>query len=272
MNLSQANVAILAGAFRTLLAGVLGWVVSKGYLTSDLLNTLLLGAGTLGLCAWSIVSKQGDAAQLYSSILGAGRNILTVALTYAAGKGWIATDQVAGMVAAAGTITVALWSSESKYLTLKRTAPVMLACLLFPLAMMGCASLGLGNDPQQVVYNVGEGFLGPLSTLDTLSAGGLVRIPTKACAALDAVSTSFSAAETTVRDPNFQNGTTYQQIITALDNAAAAAVAIIAELALSAHQPMNQHAVAPPSGDPTGGDWTTLNSAISSDVAAIKCM
>lgn len=272
--MNPTKAAMLAGAFRTLLAGALGWVVAKGYIPSDTLNVILLAVGSIGIAYWSIVTKQGPASEWYPMILGAARNLLTVFLTWAAGKGWIASDQVAPMIAAIGTIVAAFWSTEAKYLSVgvKRIASVILIGGFTMFGLGGCATF-TGDTDQSAVFNAGEAFLGPVQTLGLVSQAGVVKIPNQACLALSSAMTAFNAAENTVRDPNYQSGNTSQQVLTALNNAISAAVLIAVQIAASAHQPMQAGPAKATlvTGDPTSDQWSTLNMQLQSAVANVKC-
>lgn len=46
------------GVIRTILAAVGGWVVAKGWISSDLLTAILGGGGTIFIAAWSFLSKK----------------------------------------------------------------------------------------------------------------------------------------------------------------------------------------------------------------------
>ena len=46
------------GVVRTILAAAGGFIVAKGYIDAETLNTLLGGAGTLFVAIWSIMSKR----------------------------------------------------------------------------------------------------------------------------------------------------------------------------------------------------------------------
>lgn len=115
--MSQTQISILAGAFRAVLAGLLGYVVTHGYITSDALNAILLFVGTAAIVIWSYVDKHGNATDLFPTLMGPARNLAVVALTYASGRGWISANDIAGIMGGAAVLVAALWSAESKVLS-----------------------------------------------------------------------------------------------------------------------------------------------------------
>lgn len=115
--MTQTQISVLAGAFRAVLAGLLGYFVTHGYIQSDALNAILLFVGTAGIVIWSFVDKQGNAAQLFPALMGPARNLAVVALTYAAGRGWINASDITAILGGGAVLFAALWSAESKVLS-----------------------------------------------------------------------------------------------------------------------------------------------------------
>jgi hypothetical protein len=115
--MSQTQISILAGAFRAVLAGLLGYFVTHGFITSDALNAVLLFVGTAAILAWSYFSKRGNATLLFPSLMGPARNLAVVALTYAAGRGWINASDIGAIMGGGAILVAALWSAESKVLS-----------------------------------------------------------------------------------------------------------------------------------------------------------
>lgn len=115
--MNPTTIAILAGALRTALSGVLGFVVARGWIPGALFNEILLGVAMLLICAWSVLQKRDTWQNLFPMITGVLRNLLTVALTYAAGRGWIGAGDAPDIVAAVGTLAAGLWSAEHKVQT-----------------------------------------------------------------------------------------------------------------------------------------------------------
>lgn len=118
--MNPTAIAVLAGALRTVLSALLGYVVARGWIPGALLNEILLPVAMLLICAWSVAQKLSTWQGLFPMITGVLRNLLTVALTYAAGRGWIGAGDAPGIVAALGTMAAALWSAEHKTQTTPR--------------------------------------------------------------------------------------------------------------------------------------------------------
>lgn len=139
--MNSQQISMLAGAFRAVLAGLLGYFVTHGYINSDFLNAALLFVGTAGIVVWSYLDKQGNATDLFPALMGPARNFAVVALTYAAGRGWIDAKDIAGIMGGAAVIAAALWSMESKYLSVRRIAPVLICCALALPMLVACADV-----------------------------------------------------------------------------------------------------------------------------------
>jgi len=115
--MSPTTIAVLAGSLRTVLSAALGFVVAKGWIPGTVLNDVLLGVATLLICAWSVEQKSSTWQGLFPMITGVLRNLLTTALTYAAGRGWIGAGDAPAIVASVGTLAAGLWSAEHKVQT-----------------------------------------------------------------------------------------------------------------------------------------------------------
>lgn len=115
--MNPTTIAILAGSARTVLSALLGFVVARGWIPGALLNEILLPVATLLICMWSVTQKLNTWQGLFPMVTGVLRNLLTVALTYAAGRGWIGAGDAPGITAALGTMAAALWSVEHKVQT-----------------------------------------------------------------------------------------------------------------------------------------------------------
>lgn len=269
--MTQQQIAIFAGALRAVLAGALGWFVTAGYVSSAMLNDTLLFFGTVGICAWSFLAKQGDAKQWYPALMGPARNFAVTALTYAVGRGWVRQEDVAPMIAGAGVLFAALWSAESKFLTHRGMRNILIFCIagLPALGLMGCGIVNIDTtDAQTAVYTSGQTMANLLPFADAWPGA----LPQPFCKAVGVANIAFQNAETTVRDPNFKDGQDTQKILVALQNAVIALGEAWAEVALTAPKPPSRSApLISLTGDPGDSDWDALNAQLAQETSTLKC-
>lgn len=269
--MTQQQIAILAGALRAVLAGALGWFVTGGYVSSDMLNDAILFFGTCGICGWSFISKQGDATAIFPALMGPARNFAVTMLTFAVGKGWVRQEDVGAMVAGAGVLFTALWSAESKYFTHRGLRNLTIFCVaaLPALGLMGCGIVNIDTtDAQTTVYTSGQTIANLLPFADAWPG----QLPAPFCKAVGVANIAFQNAETTVRDPNFKDGQDAQKILVALQNAVIALGEAWAEVALTAPKPPARSApLISLTGDPGDSDWDALNAQLAQETSTLKC-
>lgn len=134
------KMGILTGAFRAVMAGALGYFTTHGYISSELLNDILMFVGCAVIVTWSYLDKQGDAQKLFPSLMGPARNLGVALLTFAAGRGWITSADIGPMMGGVTVLVATLWSSESKVLSIKKYGNMLILALMIPMFLMGCAT------------------------------------------------------------------------------------------------------------------------------------
>jgi hypothetical protein len=145
--------------------------------------------------------------------------------------------------------------------------------LIAVIGLAGCGTMKpivnpLGDNSQQTVFNTGQDIDALYGPVDT--AAMVTILPPQVCSGLKALNTAFFGAETTVRDPAYQNGGWAQAVVIA-SNSFTTLTKITAQLAINTFLVKKPKPKLMLSADPTPAQWETLNANLNSDLTATRC-